>query len=288
MIPTVILLLFFLSDPAAKVSEDDLPDLDSFLENIQKNLRSDRLLQSQYTFNMKQSNFERDKEGDLRVAEVKEYEVYPFLDEELTYRRLVSENNQPLAAKEIEKQDREHDKKLKKLEEKLEKEGIDFQTYQIRTVQEEKRKEEEIISELPRIYDISIAGRTAIDGRNALILEFRPRPNYKPHSRETDILAKLAGRAWFCEQDYQLMRSEVEFVDDLSMGWGLLARLHKGTKATLRRQYVNNEVWMPTEVRFTGTARVLLLKKIRINTVNEFSNYRKFTVKTSLRYGGAQ
>ncbi len=286
MIPIAIMLAFFLGNPAAKESRDALPDLDTFLQNVQDNLRSDRLLQSQYTFTMKQSNFEPDENGELQIREVKEYEVFPLLDEELTYRRLVSENNLPLDPEEIEKQDREHDKKLNKLREKLEEEGIDFPTYQIRKEQEERQKEEEIIEELIRIYDIEISGRTTIDGREAIILEFHPRTDYDASSRETKILAKISGRAWFCEQDYQLMRAEVEFVEDLSFGWGLLARLHKGSKATLRRQYINNEVWMPAEVRFEGTARVMLLKKIRINTINEFSNYRKFTVKTSLRFHG--
>ncbi len=286
MISTAIISLFFLGGPAAMELRNDLPDLDIFLQNVQDNLRSDRLLQSQYTFTMKQSNFEPDENGELHIKEVKEYEVYPFLDEELTYRRLVSENSQPLDPEEIEKQDREHDKKLDKLEEKLDEEGIDFQTYQIRKEQEERQKEEAIIEEFTRIYEIAIAGRAIIDGREAVILEFHPRTDYEASSRETKILAKISGRAWFCEQDYQLMRAEVEFVEDLSFGWGLLARLHKGSKATLRRQYINNEVWMPTEVRFEGTARVMLFKKIRINTINEFSNYRKFTVKTSLRFHG--
>ncbi len=290
MIPIAIILIFFMGNPAEAEMEfrSDLPDPDTFLQNVQDNLRSDRLLQSQYTFKMKQTNFEPDENGDLQVTEVKEYEVYPFLDEELTYRRLVSKNDQSLDPEEIEKQDLEHDKKLKKLEEKLAKEGIDFQTYQLRTEQEERRKEEEIIEELARIYDISIAGRTTMDGREAIILEFQPRPDYNPSSRETKILAKISGKAWFCEQDYQLMRAEVEFIEDLSFGWGLLARLHKGSRATLRRQFINEEVWMPAEVRFDGTARVMLFKKIRFNAVNEFSSYRKFTVKTSLRFHDEQ
>lgn len=288
MIPIAIILLFLMNDPAAMESRDDLPDRDAFLQNVQDNLRSDRLLQSQYTFNMKQSDFEPDGNGDLQVKEVNEYEIYPYLDEELTYRRLISKNDQPVDPEELEKQDREHDKKLKKLEEKLEKEGIDFQTYQRRIEQEERQKEEEIIEELPQIYDITIAGRTVMEGRDAIIVDFQPRPDFKASSRETKILAKMAGRAWFCEQDYQMIQAEVEFVENLSFGWGLLAKLHKGTKATVRRQYINDEVWMPVEVRFDGTARVMLFKKLRFNRVNEFSHYRKFRVKTSLKFHDRQ
>ena len=77
------------------------------------------------------------------------------------------------------------------------------------------------------------------------------------------------------------MKAEVEFVDNLSFGWGFLARLHKGTEISLRRRYINDEIWLPTEIRIKGTARVLLLKKIRIHTVREYYNYKKYSVTSS-------
>ena len=194
----------------------------------------------------------------------------------------------PLSDDEIAEQDREHNDKLKKLQEKLDKEGISLETYQHRIEEIQLKKEERIIEELPHIYDISILGRQILDGRNAIILKIHPRPEYEPYSKETKILSKFAGKVWFCERDYQLIKAEMELVDNISFGWGLFARLHKGTKIFYRRQYINDEIWLPAEVRFIGTARVLLLKKIRFNILNEFSNYRKFTVETSIKYHGKQ
>lgn len=284
MIPIALLLAFFLSDPAVKISRKDLPDLDTFLRNVQNNLRSDRLLQSRYTFNMKQSDIDLDKEGNTKEVEVNEYEVYPFLDEEYTYRRHVSKNGRPLSPEEIEKQDRKHEKKLKEREKKLEKAGIDENTQYLQKEEEERRKENQIISEFPEIYDITLIGRSILDGHEAILLEFFPRKDYKPASKETKILAKLAGRAWFCERDYQLMQAEVEFVENLSFGMGLVARLHKGSRASVKRRYINDEIWLPAEVRFRGTARVFLLKKIKINRIIEFSDYKKFRVRTSFSF----
>ena len=147
MIPIAIILAFFLSDPAVAVSQDDLPDLDTFLRKILDNLRSDRLLQSRYTFNMKQSDIELDKEGNQKEVEVNEYEVYPFLDEEYTYRRHISKNGQPLSPEEIYKQDRKHDEKLQKRKKKLEKAGIDEYTQYLQKEQEERQREDQIINE---------------------------------------------------------------------------------------------------------------------------------------------
>ncbi|MBN2242329.1 MAG: hypothetical protein JW793_06525, partial [Acidobacteria bacterium] len=234
-----------------------------------------------YTFNMKESKFETDEQGNPGLVEENEYEIFPYLDEDLTYRRHISKNGRPLSPEEIEKQDREHEKKLEERKKDLEKSGIDEEADYLEREKIERLKEGRIIREIPRIYDIKMTGRETLEGRSTILLEFEPRPDYEPKSRETDILSKLAGRAWFCEQDYQVVQLEVEFVENLSLGLGLLARLHKGSKAVVRRRYVNGEVWLPAGIHFTGTARLFLLKKVRINTLIEYSNYRKFRVRTS-------
>ena len=284
MTPKIILFCLLIHTPALQRSGNNLPDLDTFLGKVQENLRSDRLLQSRYTFNLKEFKLKPDKDENPTVVETNEFEVYPSLDRKYTYRRHVSKNDQRLSREDIEEQDREYEEMLTELKAKLGKEGIDMETYRLRMEKSERRKEESIIRELPRIYDISINSREKIDGRDAILIGFKPRPDYEPISDETNILSKVSGRAWFCEQDYQLMKLEVEFVDNLTFGWGMLARLHKGTKVLLRRQFVNNEIWMPAEIRISGTARVLLLKKITFNTISQFSNYKKFSVNSSYSF----
>ena len=81
-------------------------------------------------------------------------------------------------------------------------------------------------------------------------------------------------RAWISESDYELVRVEIEAIDNLSFGLGLLARVHKGTVATYERRKVNNEVWLPAKVTWTASARVLLLRRLRLRGISEFSNYR--------------
>jgi hypothetical protein len=50
---------------------------------------------------------------------------------------------------------------------------------------------------------------------------------------------------------------------------------------------VNDEIWLPEQVTWTASARVLLLKRLRLRGVSEFSGYRKFTVDTSSIYTSA-
>lgn len=269
---------------AAQGSAQNLPDLDAFLRSVRAHLRSDRLLQSQYTFNLKETEIQLDKQGNTKETHVDKYEVYPSLEEDLTYLRLISKDGKPLSPEEIEKQDRKADRKFRERERELQKAGIDERAQRLAKEAEEKRKEDVVIDELFHLYDISMVRRDTIEGHAAILLEFRPRPRYKPSTREGKILAKLAGRAWFCEEDQQLIQIEVELIDNLSFGLGLLARLNKGATGVLLRRRVNNEIWLPAEARFSGTARLLVLKGIRIKAISEFSNYKKFSVDTSIRY----
>ena len=82
-----------------------------------------------------------------------------------------------------------------------------------------------------------------------------------------------------------MARVEVEAIDNLSFGLGLLARVHKGTVASYQRRKVNDEVWLPERVTWTASARVLQVKSLRLRRVSEFSNYRKFTVDTATTFG---
>jgi len=65
------------------------------------------------------------------------------------------------------------------------------------------------------------------------------------------------------------------------LGLGLLARLHKGSRASLLRRKVNGEIWLPAQARFSGSARLLLFKGLRLDGLSEYSDYRKFQVATS-------
>ena len=105
-----------------------------------------------------------------------------------------------------------------------------------------------------------------------------------PSSREAKILYKLQGRAWICEEDRQLIRADVEFIDNVSFGKGILAKLHKGTTASVLRRRVNNEVWLPARAEVKGSARILLLKKLGFHTINEYSGYRKYVVGAKVGY----
>jgi hypothetical protein len=48
----------------------------------------------------------------------------------------------------------------------------------------------------------------------------------------------------------------------------------------MQRRKVNDEIWLPAEAHFVGNARIFLVKGIHVDTVSEYSDYKKFTVAT--------
>lgn len=273
--------LLLVNDLAQQETAKPLPDLNSFLQEIKGNLRSDRLLLSQYTYTLKQTVHELDKQGNVKNTFVNVYEVYPSLEEGLTYTRLISKNGKPLTEKELQKEDNSYDKKLREHEGKLQREGTDEKARRQAKEAEERRKEEAVKNELFQLYDVSMIGREDLDGHSAIQLAFRPRPGYKPKSKEAGILMKVAGKAWFGEDDHELIRLRFELIDTFSLGLGVVIRLNKGVTAAFDRRRINDEIWLPSEMRFAGTARILLLKVVRMNMISEYSDYKKFTVTSS-------
>ena len=51
--------------------------------------------------------------------------------------------------------------------------------------------------------------------------------------------------------------------------------------ATYQRRKVNGDAWLPAEVTWTASARVLLLRRLRLRGTSEFSDYRRYNVDTS-------
>jgi len=64
--------------------------------------------------------------------------------------------------------------------------------------------------------------------------------------------------------------------------------VHKGSKVAYERRKVNGEQWLPARATYSGSARVMLVKVMRIGGTLEFSDYRKFSVQTDTKIGKPQ
>jgi hypothetical protein len=254
-----------------------LPDIHAFLGQVRERLHSDDFLLDQYTFTEKQTERQLDAHGNVKRVTTSLYEVYPSPEPGRTYRKLVERDGKALTAEELEKEDQKQEAKEARKAARLYGEDASRRA----SAESERRlKETRTIDELFRIYEFQIAGREALDGRGMVVVTFEPRPGVETQTRSGKILKKFAGRAWIDEEDRQLVRVEAELTDDLSFGFGLLAKLKKGARAQIQRRKVNDEIWLPAQAHFVGNARLFLVKGLHIDALSEYSDYKKFTVAT--------
>jgi hypothetical protein len=280
-----VLVVLALLVPAGAAAQDrPLPDRDAFLREVRARLENPEERQSSYAYVETEREQKLDESGRATSETVKVFEVYPGLPGQRRWRRLISENGVPLSAAALEKQDR---KRQDEAEEYLRKRATQTdadRAKQAREREKRRREDAEAIDEIYRVYDISMLRRERLDGHDTIVFSLTPRAVAKPRTREGKIMQKTAATAWVSESDFEVARVEVKAIDTISIGWGLLARVHEGSRAAIQRVKVNGEEWLPASVSYTASARVALLKMYREGGSSEFSNYRKFTVDTSTTY----
>jgi len=276
----LVLLVAFLAAPAAQ--ERPLPEYDAFAAQVKKHLATDEERQSGYMFVERRAEERLDASGRSTRESVKVFEVYPGLPGEDRYRRLIEEDGKPVPPVKLAEKDRDRQKEVEAYARRMS--APTGRQKETQHLQKERRRYESAVDDVFRVYDIQMVRRELVDGHETILATLTPKRGVQPQTDDGKIMRHFKARAWISESDYELVRVEIEALDDLSFGMGLLARVHKGTTASYQRRKVNDEVWLPAQVTWTASARVLLLRRLRLRGIADFSGYRKFTVDTSTTY----
>jgi hypothetical protein len=280
MRPLVLAVLLVVA-PFAQ--ERPLPDFNAFAAEVKKHLATDEERQSGYVFNERRLEQKVNAAGRVTDESVKVYEVYPGLPGENRYRRLIEEDGRATPPDKLAQQDA---RRRKQAEEYARKQGVASERQKEARAQDKARQEySAAVEDIFRIYDIQMLRRERIEGIDTILATLTPKRGARPQTDDGQIMRHFKARAWISESDYELVRVEIEAIDNLSFGLGLLARVHKGTVATYQRRKVNGETWLPLEVTWTASGRVLLLRRLRLRGVSQFSNYRRYSVDTSTTIG---
>ena len=87
-------------------------------------------------------------------------------------------------------------------------------------------------------------------------------------------MKQFAGRIWVDESNYQVVRLDMRAEDDVSIGWGIIGRVHKGSRLLfLRRRFAN--AWVPAEVTYEASGRTLMFRPFRFAVTTTYSDYRR-------------
>jgi hypothetical protein len=113
-----------------------------------------------------------------------------------------------------------------------------------------------------------------LEGHPVIAVVLTPQPDARVGTREGRWLKEFKGHVWIAETDYQIAALELQAVDDVSIGWGFVGRVHEGSRFEFRRRKIE-DTWLPAEIRFRATGRTLLFRKFEVESITNYSNYRR-------------
>lgn len=126
--------------------------------------------------------------------------------------------------------------------------------------------------ELPDALVFRRIGSEMRAGRANDIIVFTPRPGYKAKNSRARIFEKIRGKLWLDTADTELTRVEVEVTDTISVGFGFLGRIEKGTEFEMERKKWDSGVWFDAWQRVRFDLRVLMVKSIRQEIETRWAN----------------
>ena len=261
-----------------------LPELQPFLQQVRARLQPDDQRQVGYAFTYTERRVKYDANGKAGSVTVKVTESYPgFAPGEPRWDRVIEEDGHRVPEATLQKKDDDRRKEAEAFARKLKDPA---ERARLRREREQDHREaRERIDDVFRVYDIAMLGRESLAGHDTIAVSLTPRANASPRTREGGWMKAFKGKAWLSESDYELVRLDVEAVDTVSIGLGLIARMNKGTTASFSRRKVDGETWLPARAEYRYNVRVLLLKAMREGGTVDFSNYRRFSVDTTTAIG---
>ena len=132
-----------------------------------------------------------------------------------------------------------------------------------------------VVDDVAAMLDVKMNRRDRLDGRDAIGLTFQPKRDATPRTREGRLARGFAGDIWIDEMAREVVKIDARAIDDLTFGYGVLARLNEGATVTVRRGQIEDGLWLPVSIRFNGEGRALLFRKLMINFAVDWFDYRK-------------
>jgi len=256
-------------DPPAAT---EVLDVAALLREVGRNQDEIEKRVSEYAFTQTETDREINGKGEVKKQTIKVYEVYPLPNREAV-QKLISENGVPLSAERAAKEDRRVQEELLKAEREREND----EKKMARRRAEREKKEATEISPFLRACEFVSPRREQLAGREAIVFDFRPRPGFRPQTREENLIAKLIGVVWIDPIDKQVIRLEARLAEGFKMAGGLLVSLKPGAALVMEQTRMVQGVWLPRFAHVNLSVKVLLFGGGDYNKTIEWSDYKHFS-----------
>jgi hypothetical protein len=192
--------------------------------------------------------------------------------------RLVAFNDRPLTEEQRARDDARIDKLLSDPRE---------QAKRRRQQEEERKRVRGMLSALPDAFLYELDGHEPGPSGTLVRLKFRPNPEFDPPTRETIAFKGAQGTILIDEDEHRIARFDATLVQDVNVGWGLLAHLNKGGRFTVAQNRLPDGNWETTSMTLDFTGRAFLFKSLKIQSRQTVTDFRPVPADLTLAEGVA-
>jgi hypothetical protein len=243
---------------------------DAFMKKVRDIVRLDYELQKEFTYVERRRDIRISPLGKVSVGPVRTFQVFPSSIPGRTYKRLLAVDGKPLDTAELARRDAERQRSLAEMRAESPRERAE----RLEEEAEERRERNAVLDDALAVFHVVFVERRVVEGQRLLIGHVTSRPQAHVSTREGKWMKQFAGEVWVSESDSQIARLDMRAMDDVSIGWGIVGRVHKGSRFVFARRKVE-DTWLPAEVIFDATGRTLLFRRFEVHTTTTFSEYRR-------------
>lgn len=225
------------------------PDEKSFFAATQENLARSQREQFRFAYKERRTELHMNPFGRIGTGATRAYEITPKHDGAVILRRLVESDGKPVSNSPVDRSEPRE--------------------------KPDRPARRSSVDDTVAVLNFAVDRRESVRGRDVIVVRFSPRPNGRPETREGRLAKAFEGSIWVDEAACEVIRVEATAMDNISYGFGMLARLGKGATVTLTRDQIEDQVWLPTSVRFVGRGRALIFRKLNVDHVIEWFDYQR-------------
>ena len=247
-----VLLLSFLaatvivvpaSIAAGQSASAPLPNPHDLLERAlasEKKLDAER---ERYECRVTDESAETDSKGNVKktTLEVKEQ----FFVNGIAVERTLTKNGKDLSPDETRKEDQ-----------RVMKQTVKYSN--ATTAQKETDKQNKELEEFLAAMQLANGHREPVNGRSVLAYDIVPNPRFQAKSLNQRFAQVMQGKLTIDEESGEIIDANIKSVQDLKIGGGVLANLHKGFWLHFHNQPQADGVWLTDLAEGSGDARAAL------------------------------
>ena len=145
-------------------------------------------------------------------------------------------------------------------------------------------EEEDVKRRMEPLKEFPDAFRFEPDGpeTNGVVrLKFQPDPGYRPESRDAIALRGMQGTLWIDASSERLVKIEGTLIRDVTLGWGVVVRLHRGGHFVWQQAEVSPGIWELTLLSVSLKGKIMVVKNLDLQMEETHRSFKRVSAQLS-------